>query len=164
MSDGNAKLENVPLLIRLRIKVFRRITPSTKRKIKKTVNLLPSRSSKSYKTNHTNLENPILDNSVLKPGDTVRIRTMEEIKTTLDRWGALKGCTFISAMEEYCGSTQKILKPVTRFLDERDYQVKKSDGIVLLEGLICEGIPTFGQCDRSCFYFWRVEWLELVTE
>jgi hypothetical protein len=52
------------------------------------------------------------------------------------------------------------LKPVKRFVDERDYRVKKAKGIILLEGLICEGTPDYGQCDRACFYFWRQEWLE----
>lgn len=43
------------------------------------------------------------------------------------------------------------------FLDERDYKVKKVKGIVLLEGVIYQGTPVFGRCDRSCFLFWREE-------
>jgi len=48
---------------------------------------------------------------------------------------------------------------VQRFLDERDYRVKKARGIVLLEGLTCEGTRDYGPCDRNCYYFWREEWL-----
>jgi hypothetical protein len=95
-------------------------------------------------------------------GDIVRVRSKEEIEATLDRWKELKGCAFLEYMWQYCGTTQKVLQPVERFLDERDYQVKKSRGIVLLEGVICRGTPVFGRCDRCCHLFWREEWLEKV--
>ena len=68
-------------------------------------------------------------------------------------------------MEEmwpYCGTTQKVFKRVEKFLDERDYLLKKCRGIVILEGIFCEGTKDFGQCDRSCFFFWREEWLEKI--
>jgi len=28
----------------------------------------------------------------------------------------------------------------------------------------CQGTPDLGRCDRSCFYFWREEWLEKLDE
>jgi len=28
-------------------------------------------------------------------------------------------------------------------------------GVVILDGLMCEGTRDLGCCDRSCFYFWR---------
>jgi hypothetical protein len=65
-------------------------------------------------------------------------------------------------MEIYCGTTQRVLKPLQRFVDERDLRVKRSTGIILLEGVMCQGTADFGKCDRSCFYFWREEWLEKV--
>jgi len=67
-------------------------------------------------------------------------------------------------MAEYCGTTQRVLKLMKRFVDERDLRVKKSSGIILLEGVMCKGTADFGSCDRSCFYFWREEWLEKVDE
>ena len=63
-------------------------------------------------------------------------------------------------MSKYCDTTQRVLKRMERFVDERDYKVKKSNGIVLLEGLNCQGTTDFGRCDRNCFFFWREEWLE----
>ena len=98
----------------------------------------------------------------LKTGDWVRVRSREKIEAMLDRWKELRGCAFLEEMWQYCGSTQRVLQPVERFLDERDYKVKKSKGIVLLEGIICRGTPVFGRCDRSCLLFWREEWLEKV--
>jgi len=102
--------------------------------------------------------------AALKPRDLVRIRSREEIQATLDRWNQLKGCSFMEEMWLYCGTIQRVYKRVERFMDERDYLVKRCKGIVLLEGVICEGTKDFGQCDRSCFYFWKEEWLEKLHD
>ena len=98
----------------------------------------------------------------LKAGDTVRVRSLEEIQATLDPWKELKGCAFLEYMQEYCGTTQRVLQSMERFLDERDYKVKKVKGIILLDGVICRGTPVFGRCDRCCYLFWREEWLEKI--
>lgn len=93
------------------------------------------------------------------PGEKVRIRSREEIQKTLNRWGKLKGCAFMEEMESYCGTSQRILRKVEKFLDERDYLMKKCQGIYILDGVICRGTKDFGACDRSCFFFWKEEWL-----
>jgi len=100
----------------------------------------------------------------LKPGDWVIVKSKEEIKETVNNWNQLKGCAFMEEMWPYCGTKQRVLKRVERFLDERDYLVKKCKGIVLLEGVMCQGTKDFGPCDRSCFYFWREEWLEKISQ
>ena len=98
----------------------------------------------------------------LEAGDTVRVRAREEIEATLDRWRSFKGCGFLDEMAGYCGTPQRVLKRVERFMDERDYRLKKAFGVVLLEGVTCSGTATTGRCDRACFFFWREEWLEKV--
>lgn len=104
----------------------------------------------------------IPEHSTLKIGDMVRVRSKEEIRATLDRWGQLKGCSFIDEMSQYCCTIQEVFKPVHRFVDERDQNVKRTKGVVLLKNVLCQGTNTFGMCDRSCFYFWREEWLEKI--
>jgi hypothetical protein len=98
----------------------------------------------------------------LNPGDMVRIKSREEIQMTLNRWNSLKGCAFMEEMWQYCGTIHRVFKRVNKFLDERTYLVRKCKGIVLLEGAICNGTKDFGPCDRSCFLFWREEWLEKI--
>ena len=98
----------------------------------------------------------------LKIGDQVRVRSWQEIEATLDPFKELKGCAFLAEMKEFCGTEQKVFQVMERFLDERDYKVKRVKGIVLLEGVICRGTPVFGRCDRSCLLFWREEWLEKI--
>jgi hypothetical protein len=103
--------------------------------------------------------------SSFKPGNLVRVRSREEIQATLNRWGQLKGCMFMSEeMSPYCGTIQRVFKPMERFVDERDYHVKKTHGIILLQGLHCQGTVDYGRCDRACFFFWREEWLEKLND
>lgn len=103
-----------------------------------------------------------LSTNHLKARDWVLVRSQEEIEATLDRWKELKGCAFLEYMWQYCGTTQQVLQPMERFLDERDYKVKKVKGVVLLNNVICHGTPVFGRCDRCCHLFWREEWLEKI--
>jgi hypothetical protein len=100
----------------------------------------------------------------LQAGDWVKVRSLGEIEATLNHWKQLRGCTFMPEMVQYCGLTQRVLKPMKRFVDERDLLVKKSSGIILLQGVMCQGTAEFGSCDRSCFVFWREEWLEKMDQ
>jgi hypothetical protein len=102
--------------------------------------------------------------SPLQPGDWVRIKSEAEIRATLGNWNDLKGCIFMEEMWQHCGTTQHVFKRIGQFLDERDYQVKKVQGVVILENVFCQGTVDFGPCDRSCFFFWREEWLEKLEE
>lgn len=99
----------------------------------------------------------------LKAGDQVRVRSMEEIEKTLNHMKQTKGCAFIQdVMAPYCGTLQHVLKPMERFVDERELRVKKCRGLILLDGVMCQGTTAYGRCDRSCFVFWREEWLQKV--
>jgi hypothetical protein len=136
----------------------------TKRKwLKPLLKNLSRYSAKLHHTNKVSIQDikPLVARLVV--GDTVRVLSREEIESTLDGWKELKGCAFLENMREYCGTTQKVYKSMERFLDERDYKVKKCKGIILLEGVHCQGTPVFGQCDRGCFLFWREEWLEKIA-
>jgi hypothetical protein len=96
-------------------------------------------------------------------GDWVRVRSREEILSTLDPFKELKGCAFLPEMYKYCGTQQRVLRAMQYFMDERDYKLKKVRGVILLENVICNGTAAFGACDRCCFLFWREEWLEKST-
>jgi hypothetical protein len=140
------------------------INPRLKRFIKQRIKLLTlSRATKTL-SDKALLKEEVKSDIPLKAGDMVRIRSSDEIKASLDSHGRLKGCGFMPEMEPYCNTVQRVFKPVERFLDEYDYTVRKVKGIVLLESLYCLGVAGAGRCDRSCFYFWRVEWLEYLDE
>jgi hypothetical protein len=161
ISEGYAKMGSQPLRIRLKLAVTRHLSPSMKRRIKTNLGQLVNWfSGLAGRRARSPAPMTSTDTTSFKAGDMVRVRSKEEIQATLNRWGELKGCSFMPEMWPYCSTTQRVLKPMERFLDERDYRVKKSKGIVLLEGAICQGTTNFGRCDRSCFFFWREEWLE----
>ena len=93
-------------------------------------------------------------------GEVVRVRSREQILSTLDPFKELKGCGFLPDMYRYCGTQQIVLRSMQHFMDERDYKLKKVRGVILLENVICNGTAAFGECDRCCYLFWREEWLE----
>ncbi len=96
-------------------------------------------------------------------GDLVWVRSKEEILSTLDPFNELKGCSFLPDMYKYCETEQRVFRVMQHFMDERDYKMKKTRGIILLENIFCSGTAVFGKCDRCCFLFWREEWLKKIS-
>jgi hypothetical protein len=163
MSEGEIKVKPDSLRGRFALVLHRSFSPSRKRKLKGLANTVFAWVDKARRQERSETDVTVTPTSVnLQPGDLVRVMSKEQIEATLDPWKALKGCGFMKEMWPYCGTTQKVHKLVTRFLDERDYRLKKTKGIVLLEGVYCQGTEKFGPCDRSCFFFWRQEWLEKI--
>jgi len=163
IAEGNADVGPQPFVKRLKRMLAKPWNYSVKKWLKRFDRLLldlNNRVIRQEKVLAGESNNASVDH--LKTGDLVRVRSREEIEAMLDRWEELRGCAFLEEMWQYCGSTQRVFQPVERFLDERDYKVKKSKGIVLLEGIICRGTPVFGRCDRCCLLFWREEWLEKI--
>lgn len=163
IAEGTAKTPPESLSRHLKLIIRRRLGPRRERVFKKRTNDLFNwfarftGGSKRPSAPPTNVAT-----ASLQAGDLVRVRSQEEIQTTLNHWSQLKGCTFMPEMAPYCGTTQRVHKRMERFVDERDLRVKRSRGIILLEGLHCQGTAEFGSCDRSCYYFWREEWLEKI--
>lgn len=165
MATGEAETPPKSLSRRIKLMIRRRMSPRTERKFKKRTNDLMN----WFRGVTGKPQLPVVQvekNSAprLQAGDRVRIRPRAEIDTTLNNWRQLHGCTFMAEMDEYCGTEQRVLKPMERFVDERDLTVKTAKGIVLLDGVHCKGTADFGRCDRACLLFWREEWLEKVEE
>jgi hypothetical protein len=159
--EGYAEVPHESLIRRLRLLVRRNVTARQVRLFKTKSDRLLTRIRDLVNTRAKALPQPeTLPPFQLKAGDLVRIRPELEIKRTLNRWGIFKGCMFMPEMAKYCGTVQRVFRVMERFVDERDYRVKKCQGIILLEGLHCQGTSDYGRCDRACFYFWRIEWLE----
>lgn len=166
ISEGKEKMPPQTLKRNFILFVRRRITPSQERKLYNRADSLIDKFSNN-KTSNTTTTETIVENKAepLRAGDVVRVKSKEEIKATLNHLGRLKGCSFMEdAMEPYLGTVQRVLKPMERFVDERELKVKKAKGLVLLDGVMCQGTTTFGRCDRSCLLFWREEWMEKIDE
>ena len=160
-TSPRAKEKALPAVVRVKRMLKRRLSIKTQRKIKKAIGAAFDWHYRARgKGEKFETQRDIQLPQRLNAGDLVRVRSREEIQATLDRWRSLKGCGFLEEMGRYCGTTQRVLKRVERFIDERDYRAKMASGIVLLDGVICSGTGATGRCDRACFFFWREEWLE----
>jgi hypothetical protein len=149
------------LVTRIRLFFRRHLDRDTRRKVKRLLFLNNSWKNGDIKKRNLMESTKTFGESLnLSAGDAVRVRSKDEILATLDSEGKLKGCSFVGEMWKYCGTTQKVLKPLHRFVDERNYKIIISNGLVLLEGVTCSGTDFYGHCDRSCYFFWREEWLE----
>ena len=98
-------------------------------------------------------------------GDTVRVRSAEEISQTLDPLNRFEGCLFMNEMWDKCGKDFKVLKAVRHFFDEYRYKMYKTRGpVYLLEGALCKGeVDSFAhRCDHYCYLLWHEDWLETV--
>jgi len=161
VAEGRAETPPESLGRKVKLFIRRHVSPARERALRSHTNDLMNRFAELRgKPTKPTAPAEALAATNLQAGDLVRVRTKEEIEATLNHWGQLKGCGFMPEMEQYCGTTQRVLKRMERFVDERDLRVKRTKGIVFLEGVFCQGTADFGSCDRSCYLFWREEWLE----
>lgn len=119
--------------------------------------------NKIYSTKKRSADLTYTNSSGLKAGDVVRIRSKGQILVTLDKNNKLEGCYFMDEMWQYCGSHQKVFKKIDYFFDESNLRMCKASNTVILEGLYCSGKRPYKlNCDRSCFVFWKEDWLEKI--
>jgi len=96
----------------------------------------------------------------LKVNEWVEVRSAKEIFATLDARGKLRGLTFTPEMTKFCGKRFKVYKKLNKIILEATGELRKMRSpTVILEGVFCDG-KAHGDCDRSCFCFWREEWLK----
>ena len=165
IAEGPSEMPPQSLARRLKLTIRRRLSPQMERRLKMRSNALMNWVCRITGRPERPTVRPTSGSPIhLKAGDWVRVRPRAEIAATLNHWRQLRGCTFMPEMDQYCETAQWVLKPLERFVDERDLRVKTSRGIVLLDGVICQGTADFGRCDRSCVLFWREEWLQKIDQ
>jgi hypothetical protein len=99
----------------------------------------------------------------LLPGDLVEVRSEEEIKNTLGKRNRLRGLGFMHEMEGLYGQQFRVLKKVERLMIETTGEMRTIKyPTYILEGAYCHG-EYHKNCDRSCFFLWRGEWLRKVS-
>jgi len=100
----------------------------------------------------------------LRVGDCVRVRSFDEILSTLDRGGCLDSLPFLPEMGDYCGREFRVSKRLEKY---NDYVyrtgLRRMKNAVLLEGLRCNG-ESHGGCQALCQIIWKEAWLTRVAE
>ena len=101
----------------------------------------------------------------LRLGELVRVKTRDQIATTLTRDGVNHGVWFDDENLPYCGGTYRVRARITRLIDEHSGQLKElRNDWVALENVVCSGEHSLGRwfCPRAFPVQWTEEWLERV--
>ena len=101
----------------------------------------------------------------LQPGEVVRVKSYRDILGTCDRANKNRGMRFDAEMVPYCGGTYRVLKRVTRIIDEMTGRMQiLRNACIILEGVVCQARYSECRlfCPRSVYPFWREIWLERI--
>jgi hypothetical protein len=116
-----------------------------------------------YKTRPKSNATVVAETMNLKAGDVVVVKSVDEIRETLDRDDKTKGLLFMPEMWKYCGKQFVVYKRVSTILVESTGKKRHPKNTVLLEHVHCDGSEHFN-CDSSCFHYWREAWLKRVAD
>ncbi len=102
----------------------------------------------------------------LQPGEWVRVKSFDEILATLDADNKNRGLYFDAEAVPYCGRTFRVLKRVTRILNEKTGRMMvMKNPCFILDGVVCQSRYSECRlfCPRSIYAYWREIWLERVS-
>ena len=102
----------------------------------------------------------------LQPGELVRIKSHDEILKTVDAGNKNRGMYWDAELVPYCGGTYRVLKRVTRLIDEKTAKmVEMKNPCIVLDTVVCQArySPCRMLCPKSMYPYWREIWLERVV-
>jgi hypothetical protein len=102
----------------------------------------------------------------LQPGEWVRVKSYDAILATCDITLKNRGMYFDKEMVPYCGRVYKVLRRVTRIINEKTGHMQQiKTPCIILDTVICES--RYGECrlfcPRAIYPYWREIWLERVA-
>jgi hypothetical protein len=94
-------------------------------------------------------------------GDIVEVKSVEEIRATLDSNGMYEGVPFMAEMHRYCGGRYRVFKRTDKICVEREYSLdfRRMRNAVFLDEVRCDGSDHDG-CQKLCMIFWKEAWLK----
>lgn len=95
-------------------------------------------------------------------GDLVEVKSLDEIRATLDANGAYEDLPFMPEMAAFCGKRLKVFRRAEKTCVE-GHGLRQMSGTVLLEEARCKGQEHDG-CQRNCLIFWKEAWLKPVAD
>ena len=100
----------------------------------------------------------------LVPGELVQIKTVNEIKATLDANKKNRGLYFDVEMVPFCVRTCRVRARVNQIIEKPTGKVVKIPGDwILLEGTACTG-KYHRSCARAILPYWREMWVRRADE
>lgn len=98
----------------------------------------------------------------LQPGEIVEIKTLGEMRETLDRRGRNRGLVCDIELEKFSGTRDRVRGRLERMISEPTGEMRKVEGTVILEGNTCMCARVVGGCPRLEYCYWREVWLKRV--
>jgi hypothetical protein len=100
----------------------------------------------------------------LVQGELVQIKTVDEIKATLDANQKNRGLYFDQEMLPFCAHTFRVRRRVNQIIEEPTGKMIKIPGdCIVLEGTACTG-KYHMSCPRAILPYWREIWLRRADE
>ncbi len=97
----------------------------------------------------------------LQAGEWVEVKSLQEIRATLDANGKNRGLGFAPDQAEYCGKRLRVAGRVERLILEWSGELRLIANTVELEEATCHG-RMCRSCPRNCYHLWREIWLRRV--
>jgi hypothetical protein len=102
------------------------------------------------------------DETPLRPGDLVRVRSASEILATLDQDATVEGIPFMPEMLPHVDKQYRVSKKIEKICwYTAESSSRRLPGTVFLEELRCDGAG-HGGCQAECRIYWKEEWVERV--
>jgi hypothetical protein len=101
----------------------------------------------------------------LQPGELVRVKSHEEILKTVDSSNRNRGMYWDAELVPYCGGTYRVLKRVSRLIDEKTGKmIEMKNPCIVMDTVVCQArySPCRMLCPKSMYPYWRELWLERV--
>jgi hypothetical protein len=101
----------------------------------------------------------------LQEGELVRIKSYEKILATCNTDNRNRGMGFDAEMVPYCDGTYRVLRRVTRIINERTGKMMlMKNPCIILDNVVCQGRYSECRmfCPRAIYPYWREIWLERV--
>jgi hypothetical protein len=101
----------------------------------------------------------------LTPGEWVRIKSYQDILTTLDAKNKNRGLRFDVEMVPFCGGTYRVHSRVNQIIEEKTGRmIKMKNPCIILNGVYCRAEMSECRlfCPRQIYSYWREIWLERV--
>lgn len=101
----------------------------------------------------------------LQPGEIVRVKSHDEVLKTLNVDSKNRGMGWDAEFVPYCGGTYKVLKRVTKMIEEKHGRmVEMKNPCIILDGVVCKARYSDCRmfCPREIYPYWREIWLERV--
>jgi len=101
----------------------------------------------------------------LRPGELIEVKSMADIRCTLNRTGHNRGLFFSPDMRLLYGKPQKVARRLEKIIVDGTGEVRSMSNTVYLEGALCGcDHAAFGGCSQSEFVYWREIWLRRPSD